>query len=170
MSANQFLSKTAQGQDELRTAIASSVGAGDANKIIQTDGSGRLDPSLMPVGIGADTEVMTTSENLSAGDFVNIWNNAGTRTARLADAQSGRAAHGFVLASSTSGQNATVYKAGSNTALTSLTPGAEYFLGTAGDATASPGIAAPAQLIQSLGYAAAATEIAFTFQSPTLIV
>ena len=169
MSTNQFLSKNVNGKTELRTAIETSSGAGDANKIIQTDSTGRIDPSFMPTGIGADTETITVSEPLTAGDFVNIYDDTG-RTARLADVDNGRVAHGFVLESVSNGQDATIYKGGTNTALSGLAPGAEYFLTNGGDATTTPAIANPAQIIQSLGYASDAGELVFTFQSPTLIV
>lgn len=169
MSANQFLTMNTDGKKELRTAIAASTGAGDANKLFQTDSTGRIDPSFMPPGIGADTETIVVSEALTAGDFVNIYDATG-RTARLADVDNGRVAHGFVLANVPNGQNATVYKAGTNTSVSGLTPGAEYFLTNGGDATVTPAIASPAQIIQSLGYASDAGELVFAFQSPTLIV
>ena len=170
MSANQFVSVAGSGKQELRTAISTSGGAGDASKIVQTDAAGKLDSTLMPAGLGVDTEVMATSENLTAGQFVNIYVLSGVRTARLADSNNSRVAHGFVLTATTSPANATVYKSGTNTQFTGLTPGEEQFLGTAGARTTAPEIASPAQIIQSLGYSSDETEVVFTFQSPTLIV
>jgi hypothetical protein len=35
--------------------ISTSAGAGDAGKIPQLDGTGRLDATLMPVGLGAES-------------------------------------------------------------------------------------------------------------------
>lgn len=170
MSTNRFLTKNSSGRDALTTAISASGGAGDASKIVATDGSGRLDSSLMPVGLGVDTETIVASEALVAGDFVNIWSNSGVRNVRKAAVDNSRPAHGFVLSAVTSGQNATVFKAGTNSSLTGLTHGAQYFLGNNGAATTTPAIASPAQIIQSLGIACDTTEIAFTFQSPTLIL
>jgi len=169
MSTNKFLTISASGKDTLTTAIASSAGAGDASKIVSTGTDGRLDPTLMPTGIGAETEAVLTSEALLAGDFINLYDNTGTRNCRKAAVDNGRPAHGFVIANFSSGQTATVYKTGTNTALSALTPGTEYFLGNNGAVTATPAVAAPAQLIQSLGYASDATEILFVFNSPTLI-
>lgn len=144
-----------------------SAGAGDAGKIPALDSSGKLDNSLMPSGIGVDTEVMATSENLSAGDLVNIWNDGGTRKARKADASNGRRAHGFVLSSSTSPNNATVYMSGDITGLSSLTPGTAYYVSaaTAGAATAtSP--TGTGNFTQEIGIAVSTTAISFNPQQP----
>lgn len=51
------------------------------------DASGRLDSSVMPVGIGADTATIQTSEALASGDYVNIHDDvAGAFRVRKADA------------------------------------------------------------------------------------
>ena len=155
------------GQIREVSGLTTSSGAGDAGKIPQLDSSGRLDNSLMPTGIGADTEVMATSENLSSGELVNIWNDGGTRKARKADASNGRRAHGFVLAGTTSPNNATVYLSGDITGLTSLTPGTAYYLSgsSAGVSTAtSPSTAG--HLSQEIGIAVSTTAIAFQPQQP----
>lgn len=146
-------------------ALTSSSGSGDAGKIPALDGSGRLDSTMMPVGVGADTKTITASENLAAGDLINVHNSSGQK-ARKADASNGYRAHGFVLASVTSGQPATVYFEGTITGLTSLTPGAPMFLsGTAGAATAT----APStsgHISQNIGVAVSSTEISFEPQEP----
>jgi len=147
------------------TAVSS--GSGDAGKIVQLDSSGKLDNTLMPVGIGAQTKLCTTSENLSAGDLVNLFNVTGTITARKADASNGRRAMGFVLASSTSGNNATVYLDGTITGLSSLTPGAIYYLSAAtagGVVSTAPSTAG--QISQEIGPALSATEIDFEPRQP----
>lgn len=155
------------GQIREVVGTATSAGAGDAGKIPQLDSSGRLDNSLMPSGIGADTEVMESSENLSAGELVNVWNDAGTRKARKADASNGRRAHGFVLTGTTSPNNATVYFSGDITGLTSLTPGNPMYLSgtTAGAATATAPSTA-GQISQEIGIAISATAITFEAQQP----
>ena len=155
------------GQIREVSGLTTSSGAGDAGKIPQLDSSGRLDNSLMPTGIGADTEVMATSENLSSGELVNIWNDGGTRKARKADASNGRRAHGFVLAGTTSPNNATVYFSGDITGLTSLTPGNPMYLSgtTAGAATATAPSTA-GQISQEIGIAISATAITFEAQQP----
>lgn len=164
--ADKYLRQNA-GQFAETEATVTSAGAGDAGKIPALDSSGKLDNSLMPSGIGVDTEVMATSENLSAGDLVNIWNDSGTRKARKADASNGRRAHGFVLSSSTSPNNATVYMSGDITGLSSLTPGSPYYVSaaTAGAATAtSP--TGTGNFTQEIGIAVSATAISFNPQQP----
>lgn len=167
MSTNRFLTLV-NGVINFVTAISSSTGVSDANKIVSTGPDGRLDNSVMPSGIGAATETISASETLSAGDFVNIWNDAGTRRARKAAADNARAAMGFVLTAVTSGQNATVVLQGVNTGLTGLTPGTRYFLGTNGAATTTAPTTAT-HINQSLGVAISATGINFEYNDPIVI-
>ncbi|WP_289241264.1 hypothetical protein, partial [Delftia sp.] len=87
------------------------------------DDSGRIDNSMMPVGIGADTAVIAASEALAAGDWVNMWNSTGAKVRKADATTSGKEAHGFVLAAVTSGANATVYFEGTNTQVTAQTLG-----------------------------------------------
>lgn len=144
-------------------ALVVSTGAPDANRVVATGADGRLDESLMPVGIGADIAVLVASEILAAGDMVNIWNDAGTPKARKADATSaGKEADGFVLDGAASGANATVYFEGRNTSLTGLTPGARYYLSAAvpGGVTTTPP-SATGNVVQYVGRAYSATELAF---------
>jgi hypothetical protein len=137
MATNRFLTIIG-GVQRLVTAIAASAGAADANKVIATGSDGRLDPTFLPAGVEMQTEAIVASESLGAGDFINIWDNAGTRSVRKADASNGRFANGYVLAATTSGQTATVFKTGSNSALSGLAIGTVRFLSatTAGTATA----------------------------------
>ena len=140
----------------------SSAGAGDAGKVVALDGSGRIDNSMMPVGIGADTKQITASEALAAGDFVNVWDSTGAKV-RKADATTEKPAHGFVLAAVSSGATATVYFEGMNTAVTGQTPGRVFLATTAGKATSTAPSAA-GNIIQKLGVAVSATEINFEGQ------
>lgn len=152
-------------------AVNTSAGAGDGGKLPQLDSTGRLDDSFMPVGIGADVKVLPTSENLAAGDLVNVYDSAGTATARKADATSeGKEAHGFVLAGSTSPANATVYMEGTLTGLTSLTPGARQYLdtATAGGRTETAPTSA-GNVSQYVGVAISATEISFEPAEPITV-
>lgn len=166
--ANKFI-KLSSGQLAEQEAITTSAGAGDTGKIIALDAAGKLDTSFMPVGIGADTKSLITSENLAAGDLVNVYNNASVSTARKADASNSRRAHGFVLASSTSGANATVYFEATITGLSGLTPGATmYTSGTAGLATATPPTTST-HIVQEIGVAISATEISFEPQRPVTL-
>jgi len=104
-------------------------GASSANKVPALDGDGKLELTMMPSGIGADTDEIVTSEIIAAGDFVNIWNDGGTAKVRRASADViGKRAHGFVLSGFASGATALVYYEGPNNQVSGLTPGATYFL------------------------------------------
>lgn len=143
-----------------KAAIISSAGAGDSGKIIALDAAGRIDNSMMPVGIGTDTGAVTASENLSAGDFVNIWNSTGAKVRKADATTAGKRAHGFVLASVTSGNTATVYFEGTNTAVTGQTPG-EVFLSTTAGLSTATAPSASGNVVQRIGFAISATAINF---------
>lgn len=99
-------------------AISTSAGASSAGKIGALDSTGKWDITMMPTGVGADTQSIVASEALAAGDFVNIYNNAGTRNCRKALATDNtKPAHGFVLSAVASSGTATVYVRGMNTAV-----------------------------------------------------
>ncbi len=168
MSSNKFLT-IINGVKQLVTAIAISAGVSDASKVIMTDSTGKIDSTLMPSGIGAATKSIVTSEALTAGNFVNIYNNAGTINCRRADNSNGRPANGFVLTGFASAASATVYLQGENTGLTGLTPGSLYFLGVTGAALITPPTAAGATL-QTLGYSTGTTSINFEFNDFVNIV
>ena len=147
-------------------ALEVSTGVADASKPIKTDSTGKLDLSLMPVGIGPDTQDIVCTENLSSGEFVNIYNNLGSVAVRKADRSNGRQAHGFVIQNYTAAQVAKVYKDSENNALTGLTIGAAYYLGLAGAATLTPPAAGSGHLLQALGVAMSVTEIDVEIEKP----
>lgn len=160
--AQKFIS-IISGVKQLIEAITTSAGAGDAGKIPALDASGRLDNSMMPVGIGADTKQLAASETLAAADIVNVWNDAGTAKARKADGSaSGKECVGFVLAGAASGANATVYFEGTITGLSGLTPGTRYYLSatTPGQVT-DTAPSTSGNVVQYIGRAISATEISF---------
>ena len=167
--AQKFLRMLAGVIAELE-ALVTSAGAGDAGKIVGLDATGKLDQSLMPVGMGADTKLLPASENLSAGNKVNIWNDSGTAKVRKADATvAGKEANGFVLAAVTLGNNATVYFDGTNTQLSGLTPGAVYYLDTtAGGITETPP-SGSGNIVQRVGRALSATELTFESGEPVTL-
>ena len=156
------------GQQAERAALVVSTGVADANRIVATDGTGKLDTSVLPTGIGADVKVLASSENLTAGDLVNIWNDAGTPKVRKADNSNNRRANGFVITGVTAPANATVYFEGTITGLSGLTGGAPIYLGTSGAATATPPTAA-GSIVQEVGVAVSATEVSFEAQRPVLL-
>jgi hypothetical protein len=157
----KYLEITTAGVLNEVSATVASTGAADDGKIVALDATGKLDNSVLPVGIGADIGTIAASENLAAGDFVNIWDSSGAKV-RKADASGGvgKQAHGFILAGVTSGQNASVYFEGQNTQLTSLTPGATYYLsGTTAGAVTTTAPTTTAHIVQSVGNAIGATAI-----------
>jgi hypothetical protein len=151
-----------------RKGKTSSAGAGDTGKLVALDGAGRIDSTMMPVGVGADTATVTASENLAAGDWVNIWNSTGAK-ARKADATTaGKEAHGFVLSVVSSSAAATVYFEGMNTGVTGMTPGVIYLSTTAGIGTSTAPSAA-GNAVQRIGYATSATAVNFQSMQPVIL-
>lgn len=140
-------------------ATVTSTGPLQAGDAVALDSTGKLDVSVLPVGVGPDVAMMAATEDLSAGDYVNIWNDGGVQKVRLADNSNGRDAHGFVKDAVLTGAMATVYFEGPNDSLGSLTVGARYYLGTAGNATAIVPVGPTAQIFQFLGIAINATTI-----------
>ncbi len=149
--------------------VQSSAGAGNAGDIVALDDTGRIDNSMMPVGIGADTAVIAASESLAAGNWINVWNDTGTAKVRKADATTaGKEANGFVLAAVTSGNPATVYFEGTNTQVTGQTPGPVYLQTTAGaGGTTIP--SASGNVVQQVGVAVSATAVNFERNAPVVL-
>ena len=149
-----------------KLGIVTSAGAGDADKLVSTDSSGRIDSTLMPVGFGSETFTAVASEAIAAGDFVNVYSNAGTINIRKADATApAKFANGFVLSAVASSGTGTVYYGNLNTAQTGLTIGVLHYLSatTPGKATAT----APTgtgQIVQQLGTAKSGSELLVEIQ------
>ena len=172
---NRFLTILVDGKQYLKTAIASSRGSVDKDSLVATGASGKLDISLMPAGLDISAETMTAGEAISAGDFVNIFNDGGARKVRLADAANNRPAHGFVLANISNAATGTIYTSGINSSLGNLTPGEKYFLGIVPgkirkDLSASAAIAIKSgEFIQTLGTAISTNTIRFEFDEPIYV-
>ena len=154
---------------KLFEALVTSTGAPDAGRIVATDAGGKIDPTLMPAGIGAVVKSAVASEALASGNIVNLYSNAGTINARKADATAyGKRAIGYVTAGVASAASASVYtNPGIITGLSGLTPGADYFLDSAtpgGISLTPPDPNLPAnagKIIQFVGTALSATELDF---------
>lgn len=154
---------------EVIVGITTSTGASDADKLVATGADGRIDNSFMPVGIGDDTQVVVASENLAAGDLVNIWDDSGTAKVRKADATTaGKEAHGFVLSAFSATANATVYFEGTNTALSGRIPGKQYLATTAGLTTSTPP-SGSGNVVQLVGFATSATTMNFQSGTPVIL-
>ena len=149
------------------TAIITSSGAGDANKIIGTNAAGKLDATFLPDGIGADAVTRTASEAISARAIVNITSGGGIRNA---DASSeGFEAICFAPSAISNGASGEVRFDGTITGLSGLTPGAIYYLSeTAGAITLTP-VAGTGKVHQVVGYAISATELTFQPGEPVTL-
>lgn len=162
MAGNKYIANNSGKLKEV-SAVQSTAGAGDAGKIPALDSSGLLDISMMPTGVGAETVVAASSESLVAGDFVNLYSNAGTTNVRKADATSNaKPAHGFVIANVTSPASATVYLiSNKNTGVTGLTVGSDYYLSTTPGTVTTTAPSSASNIVQFLGRAVTTTSLPF---------
>lgn len=168
MAAKKFLRLVAGVLTEV-FGVQTSSGAPNAGDLVSLDDTGRIDGTMMPVGIGADTAVIQASEALSAGNWINVWDSAGSFRVRKADATSaGKAAHGFVLAAVGSGSNATVYFEGSNTQVSGQVAG-DVFLQTTAGAGGSTVPSAAGNVVQKVGVAVSATVVNFERNEPVTL-
>jgi hypothetical protein len=166
--ANKYLAMVAGLITEIQ-ALVTSAGAGDAGKIVALDSSGKLDTSLMPTGVGADTAAIATSESLAAGDLVNVFNSTGAKVRKADSSVSGKEAHGFVLAVFTHPTTATVYFEGSNTQVTGLTPGVQYLDPANPGKSTNTAPTTAGQVVQRVGFATAAAVLNFQSEVPVLL-
>lgn len=178
MAGKKYLKlDTTTGRPTQQAATDTSAGAGNASDIVALDASGRIDNTMMPVGIGASTASIICSEALSAGDQVNVYNNAGTRTCRKANATDAtKPAHGFVLSSYSSSALATVYFDGQDNVVpiasfVAADVGKMLFLSTtAGGVTITPPVAS-GNIVMSLGCIIdVGATVTFDFQADDYIV
>jgi len=134
---------------------------GEAGDILALGPDGRLDDSVMPVGIVADTLNAPTSETVAAGDYVNIWDDGGTVSVRLADNSNARPADGFVKEAATAPASVNVYFEGPNDNVSGKTLATRQYLGTLGQSIETPLVPATdgGKLHQYLGKSVAATSV-----------
>ena len=158
MPANKYLARVTGRITEVVAAVVGGT-AGQAGQLVALDDTGRLDATIMPVGIAADVYSGVASGALSAGDFVAV---SATGVVRASAASTGVQADGFVLVASTNGASAFVYFEGTNTSLTGLTVGTRYYLSdaTPGGLTATPASGA-GKFHQYLGKAITTTSLSF---------
>lgn len=146
-----------------------SAGAGDTGKLPALDATGKLSTTFMPTGIAADVAVIPASEDLDAGDLVNVYDDLGDAKCRKADATvSGKEAHGFVISTFLTGVDATVYFEGNNGQITGATPG-PLFLSTAAGLSTSTAPTGSGNAVQRVGFATSATSMNFQAQTPIIL-
>jgi hypothetical protein len=169
MAAKRYIALVAGKLKQIAATVVS-AGAGNDGDLVALDATGKLDNSVLPTGVGAETKQVLTSEALAAGDWVNVYNNAGVANVRKADASSpAKYANGFVLAAFGAAVNATVYTEGVNNQVAGQTVGTVYL----SDVTPGAGVAVGAiptvagHIVQQVGEALSATEVTFEPQ-PTV--
>ena len=165
--ADKFLIQSG-GRLKEHAATAASTGVAEAGDIVALDSTGKLDDSLFPAGMGAEIKVLPASGALAAGDFVNVFDDAGTLKVRKAVADVvGKEAHGFVLDPVVDTADASVYCEGINNELSALTGGPMMYLSaaTAGQATGTAP-SATGNIVQCIGFRLSATEITFEPHTP----
>lgn len=171
MAVQGFLARVA-GKTKQIIATVTSNGAADAGKIVALNSGGKLDQSLLPPGIGANSVQAVASEAIGAGKFVELWSDAGVLKMRLADNSNGRAAWGYVKEAVSSAASGAVYRLNTvNANMSGLTPGGDYWLGVAGGVVNTPLDPAvdTGKLDQYLGKALSATELVTVEYEPVTL-
>jgi hypothetical protein len=151
------------GKTKEETSVSVSGGPTDEGKIPALDSGGKLDLTLMPTGIGPDLKSLPVGVDVNAGDFVTIYDDAGTLKVKpaLADVTTTQC-DGFVKETIAAGNPVRIYFEGVNDQISGLTPGDRLFLSNtvAGAVMATPP-ADPGNVVQFLGRAVSASEIAY---------
>lgn len=170
MAENTYLDVDgATGRKVQKEAVDASAGAGDAGKIPALNGAGKFDPSFFPTGIGPEVRTITASENLAAGDLVNIHESTGFKVRKADATNPAKQADGFVLAAVTSGQPATVWpEEAIITGLSGIEAKTYFLSATAGLFTDDPPAGA-GNLVQEIGRGISATEIMFRPGEPVTL-
>ena len=120
-------------------------------------------------GTTLDTLSVTASEDVAAGDLINIFSASGVFKGRKAKASaSGYEAYGWTDSAVLSGSTITVRFLGKNTHSSGLTPGPVFLSDTAGLAT-STCPSGSGHVAQQVGVADSASEFAFEWQPAVLL-
>lgn len=146
------------GDQQEYTGVETSAGAASAGEFPTLNPAGKLDPSLMPDGVGADIVSISAAESISAGDYIYVTSAGEVAKADASDIA--KKAIGFAIESAAASAAVKVQFDDSNTFLSGLTPGAVYFLSdaTAGAVTTTAPTASGA-IVQQVGVALNATTI-----------
>ena len=152
-------------------ANSTSAGVADADKMVTLNAAGEIDQSMMPAGIGADTLAIVASEDLLAGDLVNIFDDAGTVKVRKAVATGvSTRASGFVLEPFLTGASASVYLEGKNTsAIGTFAGGLDVFLSTTAGEVTNTAPSGTGNIAQLVGRAVSNSAITTEMAQPILL-
>ena len=156
MAGAKFLRNVAGTPTEVRGVQTST-----ADEIVALDTNGLLDPTMFPAGIGGSVVNMEVGIGVTAGDFVNIYNNTTImcRPANATDAT--KPCHGFVLTTEIATAFVDVYFEGINTAATASTLGAIQFLAVTDGDSVGTAPSAAGNIVQRVGVAHSLTAISF---------
>ena len=140
-------------------APATAGGSGNENRIIETDGTGRIPASALPVGVAPEVKTGNAFETIAANALV-YFKSDGT-VANASNVSGGHYAQGWAANGGTAGVPITVNFEATITGLSGLTPEGMCFLGAAGAITQTV-ITGAGTLFQEIGFAISATELQFT--------
>jgi len=156
-------------------ANVTSAGAADSGKLVQLNGSGKLDTTLLPAAalVGNEDYSLIASEALSAGDLINVFDNAGVANIRKADATDAtKPPMGFVASAVALGATGTARIGnGVISGKTGLTIGARYYLSAAipgGITTTAP--SAVGNVVYAVGRAKSATEFNYVDDTTPVVL
>ncbi len=149
----------------LREGKISSAGAADSGKLVALDTTGKIDPSMLP---GTSIDSALSSEAITAGNAINIWDDAGTRKVRKADSSVPYPCHGFATETVASGVLCKFDTDGGKQPVTGVTIGLTYYLSTGGAVTTNPAETAT-HIIQKVGYGSDAGVLAIEISEPMYV-
>lgn len=155
MATQKFITIDSTGKKILKGAIDTSTGATDAGKLIGLNADGKVDISMIPTSVGKVGCILTLSEAVTAGDWVNVFTDGTNYKARLADVSDAvKVCHGYATANGVAGDNILIMFEGLNDFLptTGLVNGNQYFLGILGKSVATPDMTSASKFVQPLGY------------------
>lgn len=134
----------------------------DVFPIVDVSAVGAARNKKMTVAEALGFPVMTASEDLAAGNFVNIHASTGAKI-RKADADDDtRPVHGFVPVAILNTASGVVILPGRKlSGLSGLTAGAVHYLSTTGGAITDTPPSGAGNLVQEVGVAISATELLF---------
>lgn len=156
MAGDKYIKVDSNGHLAEQATVNSSLGAGDANKVVALNASGLIDTTMLPEN-GAI--ILTSSEAIAAGDLINIHDSSGIKVRKATNTGEATRAQGYAEGAISNGASGTVILGnGMNNGITGLTVGAKYFLGTSGGVTTTAPTAA-ASIVQPVGAAKSATEL-----------
>ena len=70
------------GREAMVEATVTSTGVADAGEIVALGADGKLSVTVLPDGVGPLVITAVASEDITAGKFINIWNDGGTEKIR----------------------------------------------------------------------------------------